>query len=385
MVVESLPQYSVQELNAAVGNLLARGFAPKFLLQATVSKCQLKKGHLWLTLTDSKASITAVVWASTLNKINFTPNEDDGVLIVGRLNFWEARATLNIQVLDIRPSISTVLRQFELVKLTLLKEGLLDESRRRKLPTYPNRIAILTSVPSSALADMLSTAKDRWPLSKLLIIPIPVQGRVESQIQLVLRRLAKCHKKLFIDVIVLARGGGSREDLMVFDNEELCRELAGFPLPVVTGLGHEDDWTVADLVADYRAATPTAAIVSLLPSRKALRGLLAQKRQRLNDCCAWIIRRDRQILLSHRKALEAQTPVKLIRNQKSRLRHRYQLLNALSPDRWFSKGFAILKNTSGMTITSIKQVSLQENLTIELKDGQIDFVSEKISPSKDLK
>ncbi|MFL0787421.1 MAG: exodeoxyribonuclease VII large subunit, partial [Prochlorococcus sp.] len=219
MTAESLPNYSVRELNAAIGTLLERGFAPRFLVEASVSKPQVKKGHLWLTLTDGDASITAVAWASKLQQLTYRPSEGDGVTVVGKLNFWAARATLSVQVIDLRPALSTVLRQYEIVKNLLEKEGVINDFRRRALPKHPAAIAILTSVPSSALADMLRTAKERWPLTRLLIIPIPVQGDVAKKIQSVLRSLARQHQQLGIESIVLARGGGSREDLMVFDDE----------------------------------------------------------------------------------------------------------------------------------------------------------------------
>ncbi|MFZ9462547.1 MAG: exodeoxyribonuclease VII large subunit, partial [Vulcanococcus sp.] len=150
-----LPRYSVAELNQAIGSLLDRGFAPRFLIDATVSRPQLKKGHLWLTLVDEQASIQAVVWASQLSRLSHQPQEGDGVVVVGKLNFWSARASLCVQVLDLRPSLSAVLRRFEQVRQTLEPEGLLDPSRRRPLPLLPAAIALLTSAPSSALADML--------------------------------------------------------------------------------------------------------------------------------------------------------------------------------------------------------------------------------------
>lgn len=275
MDTASLPSYSVQELNHAIGHLLSRGFSPRFYLHATVSKSQLKNGHLWLTLTDGHASISAVIWASTLKKFTYRPNDQDGIEILGKLNFWENRANLVVQIIEMRPSISTVLRKFEVVRKLLIQEGLIDESRRRPLPNYPRNIAVLTSVPSSALADILRTAKERWPLTKVFIFPIPVQGDVASKITNVLANLVKHYRHFSIEAIVLARGGGSREDLMVFDNEELCRSFSSLPIPLITGLGHEDDLTVVDLVADHRSATPTAAIVDLLPSREiAKRSLL---------------------------------------------------------------------------------------------------------------
>ena len=116
MNAERIPTFSVAELNTAIGNLLERGFAPRFLVEATVSRPQQKKGHLWLTLTDGDASISAVVWASQLRQLQYRPGDGDGVTVVGKLNFWAARASLNVQVLDIRPSLSTVLRQFEVVR-----------------------------------------------------------------------------------------------------------------------------------------------------------------------------------------------------------------------------------------------------------------------------
>ena len=118
-----LPRYSVAELNQAIGSLLERGFAPRFLLDATVSRPQVKKGHLWLTLVDGDASISAVVWASQLSKLNHQPQEGDGVVVVGKLNFWASRASLSVQVLDLRPSLSSVLRRFEQVRQRLEPEG----------------------------------------------------------------------------------------------------------------------------------------------------------------------------------------------------------------------------------------------------------------------
>ena len=243
---QTLPTYSVRELNDSIGLLLSRGFAPKFILNATVSKSQLKKGHLWLTLTDGEASIDGVAWSSTIRSLTFLPKQDDGVVIIGKLNFWESQARLSVQVLDIRPSMSTVLHKFEVVKSKLLKEGLIDDSLRRKLPKYPKSIGILTSVPSSALADMLRVSKERWPLTKLHIIPIPVQGNNENELKSILIKLKKT--KLEFNVLIIARGGGSREDLMLFDSEIIAREIATFPIPIITGIGHEDDLSVSDLV-----------------------------------------------------------------------------------------------------------------------------------------
>ncbi|WP_320666580.1 exodeoxyribonuclease VII large subunit [Prochlorococcus sp. MIT 1307] len=378
MTLDTLPNYSVRELNEAIARLLERGFAPRFVVKAFISKSQLKKGHLWLTLSDGTSSISAVIWASQLQKIDFMPNEGDGVVIVGKLNFWAVRASLAVQVLDIRPSLSTVLRKFEVVKALFLKEGLLEAGRRRVLPKYPRSIAILTSVPSSAHADMIRTAKERWPLTRLFVIPIPVQGSVSREIQSALHKVAICAEELEIEAIVLARGGGSREDLMVFDDEELGRTLASFPLPVVTGLGHEDDLTVADLVADHRAATPTAAMVDLLPSFVIAQEYCLQRRKRLNDQFVWLIRRERQRLLDRKKLWKTKEPLLLIQRKKEDLQNKSQLLNALSPDRVLMRGFAIVRNRLGRPVNSIQELSKGERLMIELSDGHVASIVDKI-------
>ena len=378
MSAESLPTYSVRELNNAIGVLLERGFAPRFVIQATASRPQVKKGHLWLTLSDGEASITAVAWASKLKQLDFVPADGDGVTVIGKLNFWSARASLAVQVLDIRPSLSTVLRRFETVKAQLLEEGLIAPSRRRKLPDYPKRLAVLTSVPSSALADMLRTAQDRWPLSDLLVVPIPVQGEVAPIICRVLSRLAELHDQLGLDAIVIARGGGSREDLIVFDDADVCRTLAIFPIPVVTGLGHEDDLTVADLVADHRAATPTAAMVTLMPSKESAQQTIIQRRTRLSEYKRWRLEQANSRLKERHVQLHAVRPAVALDRRRNQWTQRQQLLRALSPQRWLNRGFAMLHTTNGQAIQSIDDISLNEKLQIRLKDGVVQAITKTI-------
>ena len=380
MSADRIPSFSVAELNTAVGNLLERGFAPRFLVEATVSRPQLKKGHLWLTLTDGEASISAVAWASQLRQLRYRPEDGDGVTVVGKLNFWAARASLNVQVLDIRPSLSTVLRQFELVRRRLEEAGLLDVTRRRPLPRQPRTLAVLTSAPSSALADMLRTASERWPMTRLLVVPIPVQGSVAARIREVLGRLAKEASTLGLDALVLARGGGSREDLAVFDDEDLCRDLAAFPVPVVTGLGHEDDLTVADLVADHRAATPTAAIVALLPDRHVALRELQQQRQRLRELRSRWLERQHQRLLDRRQALALLTPQRRLQQLRQQLEQRRALLRALSPQRWLKQGLALVSNGQGMTIDGVKGVRKKDTLTLSFHDGSIETVVTQVRP-----
>jgi exodeoxyribonuclease VII large subunit len=283
-------------------------------------------------------------------------------------------------VLDIRPSLSTVLRQFELVRRRLEEAGVLDVTRRRPLPRQPRTLAVLTSVPSSALADMLCTASERWPMTRLLVVPIPVQGSVAARIREVLGRLAEEASTLGLDALVLARGGGSREDLAVFDDEDLCRDLAAFPVPVVTGLGHEDDLTVADLVADHRAATPTAAIVALLPDRHVALRELQQQRQRLRDLRSRWLERQHQRLLDRRQALALLTPQRRLQQLRQQLEQRRALLRALSPQRWLKQGLALVSNGQGMAIDGVKGVRKKDTLTLRFQDGSLETVVTQVRP-----
>lgn len=369
---DPIPTYSVSELNGAIGSLLERGFAPRFLLDASVSRPQVKKGHLWMTLTDGDASISAVVWASRLKQLSFEPKDGDGVTVVGKLNFWAARASLTVQALDIRPSLTTVLRLFEQTKARLLEEGVIDPSRRRALPRSPGTLAILTSAPSSALADILRTSQERWPATRLLVIPIPVQGAVADRIRTVLDHLAAEVERLGVDALVLARGGGSREDLAVFDDEDLCRDLATFPVPVVTGIGHDDDLTVADLVADHRAATPTAAMVALLPDRHDQLRDLQQRRQRLLDHQRWWISREQQRMRERAEQLELHQPALALQRIRSSLQQKRVLLDALSPERWLKRGLVMVQDASGQSVDSSRDLQQGDRLTLQFADGAVE-------------
>ncbi len=381
---KELPEYSVKELNDAISSLLNRAFAPLFILNATISKSQLKKGHLWLSFTDNNATIDGVIWSSRLKDIQYKPNQDDGVVVIGKLNFWSNQARLSVQVIDIRPSFSTVLRKFELTKSKLKEEGLIDVQKRRNLPEYPKSIAILTSSPSSALADMLRTAKEQWPLTKLFIFSIPVQGIdiVAAKVQKIIKYLSNSYQNLGIEAIILARGGGSRDDLMLFDNENLCRELANFPIPVITGIGHEDDLTVADLVADHRAATPTAAIVDLLPNREMSKVQCSQLEIRLKDYLKWFIFREKNKLQTFKDLFTPDFLLKILERKRVSLFQIISIFQALSPDRWLKRGFAIITNKRGHYLNNLRNISKNDQLNIELFDGNINVKVNSITRKK---
>jgi exodeoxyribonuclease VII large subunit len=378
----ALARFSVAELNGAIGTLIERGFAPRFLLEATVSRPQLKKGHLWLTLMDEEASIAGVVWASQLPRLSFRPGDGDGVTVVGKLNFWAARASLCVQVLDVRPSLSSVLRRFERVREVLEPTGIFSAARKRTLPALPEAIALLTSVPSAALADMLRTARERWPATRIVILPIPVQGAVEDEICCAIAAAGRHAGALGLEALVLARGGGSREDLSVFDGERLAQALATCPMPVITGLGHESDTTIADLVADYRAATPTAALVALLPDRGAALQRLRSLRSQLGGELRWRLQSRRQNLLALAAQRGLYHPSRILQHRRQRLQQLETLREALSPQRLLSRGFCLARGTDGQLVRSQRQVCIGQDLQLQWTDGLADVQVTDTNPTE---
>jgi exodeoxyribonuclease VII large subunit len=218
---------------------------------------------------------------------------------------------------------------------------------------------------------MLRTAKERWPAASLLVVPIPVQGAVEATIRQAIDRLAQRSGALGLEALVLARGGGSREDLSVFDGEALARSLAACPIPVVCGLGHEDDTTIADLVADYRAATPTAALVALLPDRRSAAMNLHQARLHLRQMLALRLQALRESLRRQRERLAQSHPSLQIAQQRSALAQQRRLLMALSPQHLLERGFALVRGAEGAVVRSIGELAVGERLRIDLADGSL--------------
>jgi exodeoxyribonuclease VII large subunit len=230
---------------------------------------------------------------------------------------------------------------------------------------------------------MLRTAQERWPATRIHVVPIPVQGAVEQQIRFRLKEVIARAAELGIEALVLARGGGSREDLAVFDSEALARDLAACPLPVVTGLGHEDDTTIADLMADYRAATPTAAVVALLPDRQHLMLALQQQRALLRQAVSHRLQQEHLRLAASRERLAGLHPRQLLANARHQLQQRIELLQALSPQRLLERGFSLLHRRDGQLVRSVQQVAAGDALQVVVADGRINTVVQTTEPSAD--
>ncbi|MBM5801977.1 MAG: hypothetical protein FJ077_14385 [Cyanobacteria bacterium K_DeepCast_35m_m2_023] len=184
---------------------------------------------------------------------------------------------------------------------------------------------------------------------------------------------------LGLEAIIVARGGGSREDLAVFDSELVARAVASCPVPVVSGIGHEDDTTIVDLVADYRAATPTAAMVALLPDRRSAQLTVHRIRVQLRDVLRWRLEAERRQLSQGLQRLTELHPRQLLQLQRRVLNHQRQLLTVLSPQHWLQRGFSLVRNREGRLISSVQQVSSGDRLTLQLADGELQTVVDDTS------
>lgn len=249
---------SVSELNRAVSRLLEQSFDVSWVRGEISNFTPAASGHWYFTLKDDAASVRAVMFRGRASAVGFAPRSGDSVEIRGRVTLYEARGEYQIQVDQMRRAgLGSLFEAFVALKAKLEAEGLFDSEQKRALPLYPRAVGIVTSLAAAALRDVLTALARRAPHLSVVIYPAAVQG-ADAALQL-RQALALANDRQEVDVVLLVRGGGSIEDLWSFNDEGLARDIASSVLPVVSGVGHETDFTIADFVADVRAPTPTAA------------------------------------------------------------------------------------------------------------------------------
>jgi exodeoxyribonuclease VII large subunit len=273
--------YQPGELNREVRTHLEAGF-PRLWVAGEISNlARPGSGHWYFTLKDERAQLRCALFRGQRANVTGQPAHGDRVLVRGRLSLYEPRGDYQLIADAMLPAGAGALQQaFEALKAKLEREGLFDPGVKRALPGHPAAIAVVTSPTGAAIRDVLATLKRRWPAARVLVHGSPVQG--EAAVPGLLDALARIERDGAAEVVLLVRGGGSLEDLWAFNDETLARRIRALPVPVVTGIGHETDFTIADFVADLRAATPTAAAEAATPDGPALRrqtGALAERLQ----------------------------------------------------------------------------------------------------------
>ena len=260
---------SPSQLNTLARDLLEGAF-PLVLVEGEIGNLsQPGSGHLYFTLKDARAQVRCALFKPKSQWLNFAPREGLRVLARGRLTLYEARGDYQLVLDSMEEAGEGALRRaFDELKARLQAEGLFDAARKRPLPTHVRRLAVLTSPSGAVIRDIVSVLRRRFPLVEVELLPVPVQGdAAAAQIRAMLQRAVASGR---YDVVLLARGGGSLEDLWAFNDEALVRAIAACPVPVVSAIGHETDFTLADFAADLRAPTPSAAAELLVPDRTHL-------------------------------------------------------------------------------------------------------------------
>ena len=239
-------------------------------------------GHLYFSLKDETAQIRCCVWRRSVMSLRFRPNDGDRVIAYGKVEFYPSRGETSFIVQNLHFAGQGAQHEaFEKLKVALAADGLFDEARKKKLPSRPRRIGLITSGTGAAPHDVFSVLKRRWPLGEVVLIPTLVQG-FDAPADII-RALSWAEALDDLEVVIVARGGGSSEDLWCFNDETLCRYAADFPIPLISAVGHEVDFTLFDFIADLRAATPTAAAEIVAPDIRELYGEIYDLRKRLRD------------------------------------------------------------------------------------------------------
>ncbi len=260
--------YSVSELNRETKNLLSSHYSFIQVEGEISNLSQPASGHIYFSLKDKKAQIRCAMFKSQLRRLNFIPKNGCQVIVSAQVSLYETRGDYQLIADKIQLAGEGDLQlAFEVLKSKLSNEGLFDQNKKQDPPSLPNHIGVITSPTGAAIHDILSVLKRRFPAIPVIIYPTSVQG--DSAKSEIVHAIEKANQQAQVDVILLARGGGSLEDLWSFNEECVARAIAKSEIPIVTGIGHEVDFTIADLAADRRAPTPSAAAETAVPSQQA--------------------------------------------------------------------------------------------------------------------
>lgn len=310
--------YQVSELSETLRNLV-EGALPRIWVQGEISNfSRPASGHWYFTIKDARAQLRCAMFRNANLYIRPQPKDGDSVLIRAQLSFYTARGELQLICEHMEPAgEGALLRAFEELKRRLASEGLFDEHIKRELPRLPRAIGIITSATGAAIHDMLTTLARRYPLAPVYLSPVPVQGSEAPPA--IVRALNALPRRAPVDVILLARGGGSLEDLWAFNDERVARAIRSCAVPVICGVGHEVDVTIADFAADLRAPTPTAAAEQVAPDISDWLAAVDQHQHRMGTAIERRLQGAAQRCDDHTRRLEAQHPGRRLLERRARL------------------------------------------------------------------
>lgn len=349
-------------------------------------------GHHYFTLKDSESSLRCVMFKSSASKLRFRPESGMGVTAFGRVSVFPRDGAYQLYCTDLMPEgVGDLQVAYEQLKAKLAAEGLFDPKHKKKLPPFPKRIAIITSSAGAAVHDMIRILGQRWPMTKVVLLPVRVQG-VEAPPEIVgAIRYANRHK--VADLIITGRGGGSIEDLWAFNDERVARAIYESELPVISAVGHEPDVTIADYVADVRASTPSNAAELAVPNVRDIRELLDNLSIRRTQAMHKKISTLESKLDELKKRKVLQTPMAYVDSKRAELdymkdkfiaaadrsnsakrREFVRLaasLDAMSPLKVLGRGYAIAANDKGQLVRSVSNIKPDDKIRLSVSDGVI--------------
>ncbi|PWH20313.1 MAG: exodeoxyribonuclease VII large subunit [Anaerolineae bacterium] len=394
--------WTVSQLTAYLQQLIAEDetLHDLWVLGEVSNATQATSGHFYFTLKDASASLRCVMWRQNVAYQLFLPKNGDLVIAHGYLDIYPPNGAYQLYADNlISVGAGILYQEFLQRKAKLEKEGLFDADRKKPIPAFPHQIGIVTSLKAAALQDILNTLRRRFPLAEVIIAPAAVQG--EEAVPTLISALKFLDQTIKPDVILLARGGGSMEDLWAFNDENLVRTIAALETPIVTGIGHETDFTLADFASDLRAPTPTAAAEMVTPNLADLQANLQTLSQRLQSAALSRVsfQRARLSQLAHRLSISsplnqlnvAQQRLdeltrrlelhvnRILQQQRSKLDLYAHRLESLNPSSILQRGYAILTKADGEILRSVHQVRIGESIQARLTDGLLNSRVEAIS------
>lgn len=385
---------SVTALNQYVKGLLDRDrLLSQVLVRSEISNYKVyPSGHHYFSLKDAESSVRCVMFRREAASLRFRPENGMKVVVSGRVSVFPRDGVYQLYCSHMMPDgVGELAFAFERLKERLHREGLFDPARKKPLPAYPCTIALVTSPAGAAVRDMIRILGARWPMAKVLVIPVRVQG--EGAAQEIAQALDLVNACRMAEVIITGRGGGSMEDLWAFNEETVARAIARSEIPVISAVGHEPDVTIADFVADLRASTPSNGAERAVPHQGEVRDTLAHWDARLQRAMDQTLQRRREQLDRARSSPFLQSPLRSIQEkrllldyQQQRLVHGMErqvqasreravrlaaALEALSPFRVLGRGYSIAQKEDGTVLSSIEQVTAGEGLSLRLADGLV--------------
>jgi len=360
---------AVHDLTSAAKDLVEGAFPPLWVRGEVSDFKAHRNGHWYFALRDAQAQVRCVVWSAQTRRLPAPPDDGMQVVALGQMTVWPVRGDLQFSVRALEADGEGLWRKaLELTRQRLEADGLLDQARKRALPIAPRTVAVITSPDGAALHDIITVARRRSPGVNLVIVPAKVQG--EGAPESLVAALDRVSRWNGCDVLIIGRGGGSREDLWAFNDERVARALAACPMPTISAVGHETDISICDLVADLRAATPSAAAEAAVPSvsdqrarlRSLGRQLAATAQRRQQRVAARVETTQRRLVTAAQRVTE---------RRQARLATAAAQLEALSPLATLARGYAVARTPDGATLSEVGAFRKGQEFELWVRDGVV--------------